>query len=55
MNELHQRIVNKVNEGQEPDVVPYTYETIPNSIKWFWIRVFRGDFGEYVKQLNEKY
>lgn len=29
-------IVSKVNEGQESDVPPYTWDTIPESLKQFW-------------------
>jgi len=34
---MKEQILNKVNEGRERDVPPYTWETIPDSIKKFWI------------------
>jgi len=33
---MKEKILEKVNEGQEEDVLPYTWETIPDSLKEFW-------------------
>jgi hypothetical protein len=33
---MKQKIINKMNEGQEEDVPLYTWETIPNNLKQFW-------------------
>ena len=33
---MKNRIINKMNEGQESDVPLYTWKTIPNSLKEFW-------------------
>jgi len=30
------KIVEIVNQGQESDVIPYTWETIPLSLRRFW-------------------
>lgn len=32
------KIVEIVNSGQEVDVVPYTWETIPLSLRRFWLQ-----------------
>jgi len=29
-------IIDKMNEGQEPDVKKYNWDTIPSSLKVFW-------------------
>jgi len=34
---MKEQIINKVNEGRERDVPLYTWKTIPDSIKNFWI------------------
>lgn len=33
---MRQTIIDKMNEGQEADTAPYTWETIPNGLKEFW-------------------
>ena len=38
---VRQQIIRKVNEGQEKDVRPYSWKTIPFSLKIFWIDYFR--------------
>lgn len=37
-DKMEKRIIDKVNEGQESDVKPYTWEAIPTSLKQFWIK-----------------
>ena len=37
---MKQKIINKMNEGQESDVPLYTWNTIPNSLKIFWHKYF---------------
>ena len=37
VSEIKKRIIDKMNEGQEQDVPLYTWETIPKSLKQFWI------------------
>jgi hypothetical protein len=32
------KIVEIVNQNQEADVVPYTWETIPLSLRRFWLQ-----------------
>jgi len=36
MYAIQQKIIDKVNENQESDVIPYTWETIPLSLRRFW-------------------
>lgn len=38
---MKQKIINKMNEGQEQDVPLYTWKTIPNSLKEFWFKQFK--------------
>ena len=38
MYAIQQKVIDKVNEGQEADVVPYTWETIPLSLRRFWLQ-----------------
>ena len=38
MYAIQQQIIDKVNENQESDVVPYTWETIPLSLRRFWLQ-----------------
>ena len=39
ISEIKKRIIiNKMNEGQEEDVPLYTWKTIPESLKQFWIK-----------------
>jgi hypothetical protein len=38
---MKQKIIDKLNEGQEQDVPLYTWETIPNSLKKFWSKQFK--------------
>lgn len=35
---MEKRIIDKANEGQDADVKPYPWETIPTSLKQFWIK-----------------
>jgi len=41
MYAIQQKIIDKVNENQEPDVELYTWETIPLSLRKFWVNYFR--------------
>lgn len=34
--QIKERIINKMNQGQEEDVPLYTWKTIPESLKQFW-------------------
>jgi len=36
MTSIQHQIIAKVNENQESDVIPYTWETIPLSLRRFW-------------------
>lgn len=38
---VKQKIIDKLNEGQELDVELYTWETIPSSLKRFWLNYFK--------------
>lgn len=51
---LKEKIISKVNEGQESDVPPYIWETIPDSIKRFWINEF-NKMKEEAKRILELY
>jgi len=65
--EMKEKIVSKVNEGQEKDVAPYTWETIPDSIKQFWfnefnkmkeeaqriLELYNGDYVGAIRCVNE--
>ena len=35
-----QRILDKINEGQEKDVKPYTWDTLPPALNEFWSKYF---------------
>ena len=35
------KIIDKLNEGQESDVPLYTWKTIPQSLKRFWINYYK--------------
>lgn len=39
--DIKQKIIDKMNEGQEVDVPKYTWETIPDSLKRFWINYYK--------------
>ena len=39
--QLKQKIVDKVNQGQEKDVKPYTWGTLSPSTREFWIDYFK--------------
>lgn len=39
--QLKQKIVDKVNHGQEKDVVPYTWDTLSPGTRAFWIEYFK--------------
>jgi len=41
MYTIQNKIVAKLNENQESDVVPYVWETIPLSLRRFWANYFR--------------
>tara|TARA_R110000782_G_scaffold52110_1_gene111919 strand:- start:156 stop:290 length:135 start_codon:yes stop_codon:yes gene_type:complete len=36
------RIIKKMNEGQESDVTPYVWKSIPDSLKYFWNEYFNN-------------
>jgi len=38
---MKQKIIDKLNEGQESDVPKYTWNTIPESLKRFWINYYK--------------
>ena len=38
--DIKKRIIDKINEGQEPDVKLYRWETISDSLKFFWSDYF---------------
>jgi hypothetical protein len=38
---MKQKIIDKLNEGQESDVTKYTWEPIPESLKLFWINYYK--------------
>jgi hypothetical protein len=35
---MKEKVLNKINQGQESDVKPYTWETAPESLKDFWFK-----------------
>jgi hypothetical protein len=37
---MKQKIINKMNEGQESDVPLYTWSTIPKGLRIFWHKYF---------------
>lgn len=39
---IKQRIINKMNEGQEPDVKKYNWNTISDKMKLFWFDYFEN-------------
>ena len=48
MATIRQKVVAKMNEGQEPDTKPFTLGSVPISLRIFWMRYFR----EQEKSLN---
>ena len=42
MYKIRKQIIDKVNESQEKDVTPYVWETIPNTLKYFWANYFQN-------------
>jgi hypothetical protein len=42
MYKIQQKIIDKVNENQEVDVIPFTWETIPHTLKRFWVNYFQN-------------
>lgn len=36
-----QQVINKMNENQERDAHVYSWRSIPNSLKIFWLDYFR--------------
>ena len=40
---MRNKILNKVNEGQEADVIPYTWKTIPETLKQFWHNYYESN------------
>ena len=41
MATIRQKVVAKMNEGQEPDTKPFTWGNTPISLRIFWMRYFR--------------
>ena len=39
--DIKQKIIDKLNQGQESDVPLYTWETIPQSLKSFWLNYYK--------------
>jgi hypothetical protein len=39
--EYKNKIINKMNEGQEPDTVLYNWDNISDSLKNFWYDYFK--------------
>jgi len=39
---IRQQIISKMNEGQEMDVKPFVWSTIPRSLRLFWIQYFKN-------------
>ena len=39
--DIKQKIIDKINQGQESDVPLYTWNTIPQSLKMFWINYYK--------------
>jgi len=37
---MKQKIINKMNEGQESDVPLYTWSTIPKGLRIFWHKYY---------------
>jgi hypothetical protein len=37
---MKQKIINKMNEGQESDVPLYTWATIPKGLRMFWHKYY---------------
>jgi hypothetical protein len=37
---IQDKIINKMNEGQEPDTILYNWENISDSLKNFWFKYF---------------
>ena len=37
---MQEKIINKMNEGQEVDAMLYNWENIPDSLKNFWHKYF---------------
>lgn len=50
---LKQRIINKMNEGQEPDVKKYTWITITDKMKAFWTDYFEKNDNRSVKCVSK--
>ena len=42
MHKIQKLIIDKVNENQEIDVDPYTWENIPHTLKRFWVNYFQN-------------
>jgi len=38
---VKQQIINKLNEGREPDAHIFSWRTIPYSLKTFWLQYFK--------------
>lgn len=45
-NTMKQKIIDKLNKGQEIDVSLYTWETIPQSLKRFWLNYYKNKYYE---------
>jgi len=39
---IKQQVTRKMNEGQESDAHKYSWNTIPHSLKVFWLNYFRN-------------
>lgn len=37
-----QRITAKLNETREPDTKPFSWRTIPKSLRLFWLNYFKN-------------
>lgn len=43
---MKKKIIDKLNKGQEIDVSLYTWETIPQSLKRFWLNYYKNKYYE---------
>lgn len=42
MYKIQKQIIDKINESQEIDVKKYTWQTIPYSLKRFWVDYYQN-------------
>jgi len=40
---MKEKIIDKLNKGQETDVPLYTWKTIPKSLKSFWQKYYSNE------------